>query len=93
MSELKEKGKEDLLELKKDVNSHMFKILDAQDIPDKEKEGIKEFFSYMGSLSSEDLAKLREDPRFAEASVEYKKDRSQSELIINACEKIIKNAG
>lgn len=91
MSELKEKEKEGLLELKQNVNSHSLKILDAQDIPQEEKDGIKEFFSYMGGLTSQDLAKLKDDPKFAEASVEYKKDRSKSEIIINACEKIIKD--
>lgn len=84
-----EKG---LLELKSDVNSHMMRILDAQEMPEKEKEGIKEFFAYMGSLKSEDLAKLRKDPRFIDASIEFKKDRSQSETIINACNNIINNA-
>jgi len=81
-----------LLELKNDVNSHMMRILDAQDMPEKEKQGIKEFFAYMGSLKSEDLAKLRKDPRFIEASIEFKKDRSQSETIINVCNKIVNNA-
>lgn len=83
---------ESLLELKNDVNSHMMKILDAQDMPQEEREGIKEFFSYMSSLKSDDLAKLREDKSFIDASIEFKKDRSKSENIINVCEKIIKDA-
>lgn len=82
---------EGLLELKNDVNSQMLRILDAQDIPENEKNGIKEFFSYMGSLQSSELAKIKNDPRFAKASVEFKKDRSQSEKIINTCNQIIKD--
>ena len=92
MSETAEKEK-GLLELKNDVNSHMLRILDAQDIPQKEKDGIKEFFAYMSALKSDDLAKLRKDKRFMDASLEFKKDRSQPENIINVCENIIKNAG
>jgi len=82
-----------LLELKENVNSHMMKILDEQDIPVAEKNGIKEFFSYMSSLNSDDLSKIKKDSRFVQASIEFKKDRSQPETIINACNEIIKDAG
>lgn len=84
-----EKG---LLELKENINSHVMRILDAQEMPDAEKQGVKEFFSYMVSLKPEDLMKLRKDPKFIEASIAFKKDRSQSEIIINVCNQIIQDA-
>lgn len=83
---------EGLLNLKKDMNEKVMDILDAQDMPKEDREGIKEFFSYMSSLKPDDLKKLKEDPKFLKASQDFKKDRSKSENIINTCKRIIEDA-
>lgn len=77
---------------KDEIISQVNKLVDAQDKPQDEKVAIKEIFSYMNglNLSKKQASFIHAHPKYLQAAKDFSKDRSKSEIIINACNEILK---
>ena len=74
------------------VLSQVTSLIDQSDKPEEEKVALKEVFSYMTdlNLSKEKSAAIHRHPKYLQAAKDFALDRSKSEIVINACNEILK---
>lgn len=80
-------------EFKKEVVlAKVSELIDEQDKPGDEKKAIKELFTYMTglNLNKDQAVAIHKHPKYIQAAKDFAKDRSKSEIVINACNEILK---